>query len=76
MKSKIDGVIDRFEGDYAVILVGPDQEETIDFPKSLLPKDVSESDLVSISVSIKKNKTERAKKEVMKMIDELKKKNV
>lgn len=74
-KKTYQGIIDRFEGDFAVLLIGPEQEERIDFPKTLLPNDASESDIISLSINVKKNKTAKAKKDVMKMIEDLKKQN-
>lgn len=65
------GVIDRFEGDFAVLYVGPDGEEKCDFPKALLPKGSKEGDIVEIKVKARKNKTADAKKKVRGMIDDL-----
>lgn len=72
-KKTYSGIIDRFEGDYAVILIGPEQEETLDVRRSLLPEETEEGDIVSFSLSVKKNKTAKAKKEVSDMIEKLKK---
>lgn len=73
MKKTHQGLIDRFEGDFAVILAGPEQEERFDLPKSLLPEDAAEGDIVSFSIITKRNKTARAKQEVAGMIEKLKK---
>lgn len=40
-------IIDRFEGDYAVVERG---EEVYDIPKKLLPSNAKEGDIVEISV--------------------------
>lgn len=71
LKKTHQGVIDRFEGEYAVVLVGPEQDEKIDIPRSLLPEEAEEGSLVSLSISVKKNKTAQAKKEVADMIAKL-----
>lgn len=42
-------IIDRFEGDWAVVEYG---ETTFNFPRSLLPQDVKESDVITISISV------------------------
>lgn len=72
-KKTYSGIIDRFEGDYAVILIGPEQEEKLDIRRLLLPEETEEGDIVSFSFSVKKNKTAKAKKEVSDMIEKLKK---
>lgn len=73
MKRSYQGIIDRFEGEFAVVLVGPEQEEKIEIPRSFLPQEAEEGSLVSLSVSVKKNKTAQARKEVADMIERLKK---
>jgi hypothetical protein len=73
MKKTHQGLIDRFEGGFAVVLVGPEQEERFDLPKSLLPEDAGEGDLITFSVNTKKNKTAKAKQDVADMIEKLKK---
>lgn len=66
-------MIDRFEGEYAVILIGSEQEEKLELPRRFLPEDAEESDIVSFSISAKKNRTAKAKQDVAKMIENLKK---
>jgi hypothetical protein len=54
-------IIDRFEGDWAVIECG---EITFNFPRSLLPQDVKESDVITISISVDQTLTkERQQKD-------------
>ncbi|WP_284680328.1 DUF3006 domain-containing protein [Aceticella autotrophica] len=52
-------IIDRFEGDWAVIEYG---EKFFNFPKELLPKDAKEGDVLSFYVQIDKKETEKRKK--------------
>ncbi len=73
MKKNIIATIDRFEGNFAVILAGPEQEERFDLPRTLLPEDAGEGDIVTFSINTKKNKTAKAKQEVAGMIEKLKK---
>ena len=59
-------IVDRFEGDWAVIEYGG---TTFNFPRSLLPLDVKESDVITISISVDQTITnERRQKgeEIMK----------
>lgn len=42
-------IIDRFEGDWAVIEYGV---TTFNFPRSILPPDAKEGDVITISISI------------------------
>ena len=42
-------IIDRFEGDWAVIEQG---DNTFNFPRSLLPLDVKAGDVITISISV------------------------
>lgn len=51
-------IIDRFEGDWAVIEFG---RTTLNFPKRLLPKEAREGDVIVISVSIDKKATSKRK---------------
>lgn len=73
MKKSHQGIIDRFEGNFAVILAGPEQEERFDLPRTLLPDDAGEGDIVTFSINTKKNKTAKARQEVAGMIEKLKK---
>ena len=72
MKKTHQGIIDRFEGNFAVILAGPEQEERFDLPRTLLPEDAAEGDIVTFSINTKKNKTAKAKQDVADMIEKLK----
>ena len=72
MKKTFSGVIDRFEGSYAVVLIGPEQEEKMDIPKSLLPGEAREGDLVTLSIKVSPDKTKKAKEKVSDLIEQLK----
>ena len=76
LKKTYNGIIDRFEGKYAVVLIGPDQDEKLDLPKSLLSEETEEGDIVSFSICVKKNRTAKAKNAVAQMIDKLKKREI
>jgi hypothetical protein len=66
------GVIDRFEGDFAVIEVG---NKTRDYARSLLPKNAKVGDSVVIaedgSIRLDEVDTKKRKKEIDELMDEL-----
>lgn len=60
-------IIDRFEGDYAVVEL-PDRS-TVDIPKQLVPKGAKEGDVLSIEID--KDETAKRKERIQKLMDEL-----
>ncbi len=70
-KISINGVIDRFEGEYAVVL---DREggSLLDIPRKVLPEGAEEGSFVEIRIKVRKNKTREAMQKVEKMIKKLK----
>lgn len=79
MKEK--AVVDRFEGDKAVLLVGSDKDRLV-VKKSFLPKGVKEGDWLQVEVrddrilsaSIDTKETESVKKRITEKMELLKKK--
>jgi hypothetical protein len=71
-------VIDRFEGELAVLLVG-EQHHPLDIPRSLLPHRVREGDYLRIErreneiigVTVDEEATERARKRIAEKLDRL-----
>ncbi len=61
-------IIDRFEGDYAVIEYN---NSTFDLPRSLLPNDAKEGDVLNISMTIDQEKTKQQKDKVTKLMEDL-----
>ncbi|GAW92763.1 DUF3006 domain-containing protein [Calderihabitans maritimus] len=61
-------VIDRFEGDMAVIEYNG---KTFDLPRSLLPEEAKEGDVLKMSIEIDKEETEKRRKKIEKLMDEL-----
>ncbi|MDI3310272.1 MAG: DUF3006 domain-containing protein [Thermoanaerobacterium sp.] len=61
-------IIDRFEGDYAVIEFG---RITFNFPRSLLPKDSKEGDVVKFDIRIDTEETFKRSQQIKKLADEL-----
>lgn len=63
-------VIDRFEGNKAVIEFSTDDEKSIfNIPKSVLPADANEGDIIEINVN--KDATEKRKEKMRELSDEL-----
>lgn len=61
-------VIDRFEGDWTVIEYF---QRTFNFPKSLLPKEAKEGDVILINVSIDRKATANRARNIKKLADRL-----
>ncbi|WP_377863335.1 DUF3006 domain-containing protein [Bacillus sp. R86525] len=65
------GIIDRFEGELAVIEIN---NSTIDVPKSKLPPTAKEGDVLIIEddkYTIDKNETDKKRREVQDLMDKL-----
>ena len=62
-------VIDRFEGEYAVLI--SDDGKTFNLLKDKIPEDAKEQDVLSIgdNITIDKEETEKRKKEARKYFD-------
>ncbi len=60
-------VIDRFEGDIAVLV----NDITINIPRIILPKEAKEGDILIIELRIDKEETERLKREIKDKINRL-----
>ena len=67
-------VIDRVEGDLAVVLVG-DESIKLNIPFSLLPEGGKEGDVLNISFERDPGATEQAKERVSGLMEKLKKKS-
>jgi hypothetical protein len=65
------GIIDRFEGELAVIEIN---NITIDVPRSKLPSNVKEGDVLIIEndkYTIDKNETDKRRREIQNLMDKL-----
>ena len=58
----ISGYIDRFDEEYAVILLG-DDFVSVDFPRKFLPEDIGEGDYIKIHIERDAAATEAAEAE-------------
>jgi hypothetical protein len=67
-------VIDRFEGELAVLLLGDKGKFRLNFPLSLLPAGCKEGDILNISIERDVAATEQTKERVSGLMEKLKKK--
>lgn len=74
VKKNMKAVVDRFEGDYAILLFG-EKEIKVDFPKELLPKEVKVGNWLKITLTIDEKETAQQEKKISKLLDKLQKKN-
>ncbi len=63
-------VIDSFEGEYAVLLVG-EEERRVVFPASELPKGLNEGDYLRMDISYDAETTEKAMNESVSLLNEI-----
>ena len=70
----LSAVIDRFEEDKAVLLVG-DEEIKINFPRKLLDKNLKEGDYITLDIKYDAKTTKEAQEEVQNLLKSLKDKN-
>lgn len=61
-------IIDRFEGEYALIEMN---RKIFHIPKSLIPKGAKEGDVIQIQITIDKKATDDRKKETQGLADDL-----
>lgn len=67
-------VIDRFEGNYAVLLFGK-KEIRVDFPRELLPEGVNEGTWLKITLDIDEKGTTGQQQKISRLLDKLQKKD-
>jgi hypothetical protein len=68
-------VIDRVEGELAVLLLGDKGESKLNLPLSLLPEGCREGDVLNVSFERDPAATEQAKERVSGLMEKLKKKS-
>ena len=68
-------VIDRIEGEFAVLLMGDEGKIRVSFPLSLLPLGSKESDVLSISIERDPLATQQTKERTSSLMEKLKKKS-
>lgn len=70
----ISAVIDRFEEDKVVLLVGEDEQKVV-FPKNLLDENLREGDYLSIDIKYDEVATKKAVAEIEDLLKSLKNDN-
>lgn len=70
----ISAVIDRFEEDKVVLLVGEDEQKVV-FPKNLLDENLKEGDYLSIDIKYNEVATKKAVAEIEDLLKSLKNDN-
>ena len=70
METIVKAVVDRFEGDKAVLLVG-DGETPVAWPRSYLPQDITEGDYLAVKLSLDPETTQKAKDEAATLLRRL-----
>jgi len=71
---QIQVVIDRFEGNKAVLLVGDDEAQVV-WPRRILPEEVKEGDILCVDMQIDSEATTAAKTEAENLLKQIVKKN-
>ncbi|HWQ61413.1 MAG TPA: DUF3006 domain-containing protein [Negativicutes bacterium] len=67
---RIRAVLDRFEGDKAVLLVG-DAEASVVWPRALLPDGAKEGDVLWLDLNVDEQATRAAKAEADELLRQL-----
>lgn len=70
----MEAVVDRFEGEYAVLLFG-DNEIKVNFPKELLPEGTREGSWLKVNFELNQERTIKQEEKISKLLNKLKKKN-
>jgi len=67
---QIQAVIDRFEGDKAVLLVGDDEVQVV-WPRHILPTTAQEGDILSMALQVDSEATAAAKAETENLLKQI-----
>jgi hypothetical protein len=67
---KIIAILDRYEGDTAILLVGPESKKVL-WPREYLPRECKEGQVFSISMVADYLATELARREVEELMREI-----
>lgn len=70
-EKKFKALLDRIEGSKGVVLLGEEEREAADIPKSFLPEGSKEGDILSFKIKLESRRTKEAKEKVQEMIKKL-----
>jgi len=69
---KFKAMVDRIEGNKAVLLLGEEEEDSAELPQNFLPEGIREGDIITCKIKINSRRTKEAKEKVEEMIRKLK----
>lgn len=70
----LSAVIDRFEEDKAILLIG-EAEQKVVFPRNLLDNKLKEGDYITLNIQYDRESTEKAREEIQDILNFLNKDN-
>lgn len=70
-EKKFKALLDRIEDGKGVVLLGEEEREAVDFPKSFLPEGSKEGDILTFKIKLESRRTKEAKQSVAEMIKKL-----
>ncbi|HTY13069.1 MAG TPA: DUF3006 domain-containing protein [Candidatus Omnitrophota bacterium] len=73
-EKKFKAVVDRIEGQKAVVLMGEEEREAAEISLPFLPEGTKESDILTFKIKLESRRTKEAKEKVALLIEKLKKK--
>lgn len=68
-------IIDRFEGNYAILESQDKNPIIFNFPRHLLPKEAKEGTVLNITINIDQEETKRRKDKIQNFLNKLKKRD-
>lgn len=67
---KTEAVIDRFEGDKAVLMIEHDSKKAV-VPRECLPSDAEEGDYLTVTIAVDEEKTRLARQEAERLFADI-----
>lgn len=64
-------VVDRFEGEYAVLLIEEDKIK-VDFPRKLLPDGTREGSWLTVNLKLDRERTKKQEEKIAELLNKLK----
>ena len=64
-------VVDRFEGEYAVLLIEEDKIR-VDFPRKLLPDGTREGSWLTVNLKLDRERTKKQEEKIAELLNKLK----
>ncbi len=67
----IEVIVDRIDGNTVVLMTGSNKDDSMRCPINLLPRDITEGDILRVSFEIDPVATEKAREEAAVLLQEL-----